>query len=105
MPLEKFPAFLMQSEVVQMHAIEAVTRTFGREPEVSLALSEVSENQIDAEDALDPERAFDVGLKYPKKKPSMKMKTLPVVGPGVISPKRFDPGIRFLTTDDIWGAR
>ncbi len=70
-------------------------------PGLSLAITVVSENHIDTTAALNPVRDLDVGLKYPKNKPSMNMKTLPVVGPGRISPWRDDEPRRFLTTEDI----
>ena len=65
MPLEKFPAFFMQSSVEHMQATEVVTGTWDREPGLSLAAREVSENQFETTAALDPVRLFDVGLKCP----------------------------------------
>jgi hypothetical protein len=105
MPLEAFPALLMQSEVVQTQAMVETTRICGRDPRANLAVRDVSENHDANKAALEPVRDFGVGLKKPKKNPSKNKTTLPVVGPGTICPEADGEATLFLRTEEIRGGR
>jgi hypothetical protein len=100
MPLDAFPAFLMHAGVEHTQDTVAMLGTLLREPGPNLELIHVSENHCATSMALDPVRDLGEGLKNPKKEPSRKIRTSPVVGAGMID----CVGKRFLTIEETRGG-